>query len=220
MILLIRCGFVPSPESEGSDKSALDRASQFVLAAAVYIATLQVFNTVTPERGLLNLSFNLFYLLILLNDLFVVFNPKRLAGALVTMLGASFLLKYVLLAELFAPTSSWGKYIFQELMKAGSFGVLDQEPFAPLTGYLAFFSLSLYVLALYLIVPRVSRNDALLDEILAHRYTVSRSERIRLLSVLASLELAAEQGDGPYNRVALDQSAQQNQQVRGSLPPA
>jgi preprotein translocase subunit Sec61beta len=214
MILLIRSGLVPFFEPEESNEGFLDRASRLVLGVAVYAATVQVFNMVTPERGLLNLVFSLFFLLILLNDLFFVFNPKRLAGALATILGASFLFKYVLLADLFAPTSSWGKYFFQELVRAGSLGVLSQEPFAPLTGYLAFFSLVLYVVALYLIAPRVIRNEAVLDKILAHRYTLTRSERLRLLSAVAGLELASEHRDAVANRVAPAQLLEEDQEVR------
>jgi hypothetical protein len=176
---------------------------------------------VTPEHGVLNVCFNIFYVLILLNDLVIVFNPRRLVGTFLTILGVSFALKYLVLTELFAPTSSWGKFIFQELMRAGSLGVLDQEPFAPLTGYLAFFSLGLYLFALYLIVPQVTWNDAALYQILAHRHTLTQSERIRLVSIVAGLELASEQGhEMADNRAPLPNPSERVQQVRGSLPPA
>src|SRR5262249_22094946 len=192
MVLLVRCGVVEVAGSHAENEGVLDSASRLVLAIAVYLATVQIFSTVTPERGLLSLFFNLFYLLILINDLFVVFNPRRLAGALAAILGVSFLLKYLLLADLFAPSSSWGKYIFQELVKAGSLGALDQEPFGPATGYLAFFSVALYVLGLYLIAPRVTRTEALLYRLLSHRSALSPSERIRLLSALVGSDRDSE----------------------------
>jgi hypothetical protein len=209
---------IPIVESERAEEGILDRVSGFALGLAVWVATVQIFSSVTPERGLLNVCFNIFYLLILLNDIAVAFSPRRLAGALLTMLGASFVLKYLVLTELFAPTSSWGKYVLQELMRAGSLGLLDQEPFAPLTGYLAFLSLALYFFALYLIAPRLTRDEALLYRILSHRHRLTESERIRLLSIIVGLEPGSEQRhEAGDNRATLVQ-AERVQQVRGSLP--
>ena len=188
IVLLVRCGVVQIAGSDDRNRETLDIASRLVLMAAVYLATVQVFNSVTPEAGLLNAFFNLFYLLILLNYLFVLFNPRRLAGALATLLGASFMLKYLLLADLFAPASSWSKYVVQELMKVGTLGILDQGPIAPATGYLAFFSVALYLLGLYLIAPRMTGSEALLYKILANQYSLTPSDRIRLIKALARLE--------------------------------
>jgi len=219
-VLLLRCAVFGIAESRDEDQGLLDSASRLVLVAAVYLSTVQIFSAVTPERGLLSLFFNLFYLLILINDLFVVFNPKRLAGALAAVLVVSFLLKYLLLADLFAPSSSWGKYIFQELVKAGSLGALDQEPFAPATGYLAFFSVALYVLGLYLIAPRVTRREALLYRLLSHRSALSPSERVRLLSAIVGLDRDSESLTFEVSDLTrLPQAAQCDSKSRPSLPP-
>ena len=81
MVLLVRCGIVGSADANSGDGGILEGVSRLVLIGSIYVATVQVFSSVTPERGLLSFVFNLFYLLILINDLFVVFNPRRLAGA-------------------------------------------------------------------------------------------------------------------------------------------
>jgi hypothetical protein len=195
MILLVRCGVVRMATPGGEGHGLIESASRLALITALYLATVQVFNTVTPERGVLNFVFNTFYLLILLHDLFVVFNPRRLAGALATILGTSFLLKYLLLADLFAPGDSWGKFVLQELMKAGSLGALDPQPFAAATGYLAFFTIGLYVLGLYLIAPQVSRSEAVLYKILTRRYQLGYFERARLLRALWAPEFGSEPVD-------------------------
>jgi hypothetical protein len=195
IVLLVRWGLPANDRLDGRHQGVLDITSRLVLISAIYLATAQVFSLVTPEHGLLSFFFNAFYLLILLNDLFVVFNPRKLAGALAVILGASFMLKYVVMADVFAPATTWGKYILQELLKTGSLGVLDQEPFAPSTGYLAFVTVGLYVLGLYMIAPSVSASDALLYRIVAGRYGLTPSERIRLATALASLnELTGDQG--------------------------
>jgi hypothetical protein len=181
MVLLVRGGPIRLSDYFGDEEGLIGNASGAVRIATVFLATVQVFNVVTPERGLLNFIFNLFYFLILLNDLFVVFSPRRLAGALAAVLGASFLFKYVLLADLFAPSQSWGKYILQELMKAGSLGALDYQAFAPATGYLALFTLILYVLGLYVMAPRTVPEESRVAWADARqRYELPATERHRL----------------------------------------
>jgi hypothetical protein len=194
IILLVRSGIRPGvPDSRDHDqdseqKGPLESASRLVLITALYFATVQVFSLVTPVSGLLSLFFNVFYLLILLNDLFVFFNPRRMAGALAVILGVSFILKYLVLADIFAPAASWGKYILQELLKTGSLGVLDQEPFAPATGYLALFTVALYIFGLFLIAPKSAGSETLLYRIIEGRYRLTTSQRLRLAKAIARLE--------------------------------
>jgi len=190
MVLLVRGGPIRLSDYLGEDEGLIGNASGAVRIAAIFLATVQVFNVVTPERGLFNFVFNLFYFLILLNDIFMVFSPRRLAAALASVLGASFVFKYVVLADLLTPSQSWGKYILQELMKTASLGALDYQAFAPATGYLALFTLVVYVLGLYLLAPRISMDEALEDRALIDRFGGSRlpSEYVRLMTPVPSRE--------------------------------
>jgi hypothetical protein len=224
IILLLKSGIPRVAESYGrfdgaksEEPTGLDRVSRVLLITAVYFATVQVFSMVTPESGLLSFFFNVFYLLILLNDLFVVFNPRRVAGALAVMLGASFLLKYLVLADVFAPAGSWGKYVLQELLKAGSLGGLDQEPFAPATGYLALFTIGLYILGLFLIAARSERGEALLQSILAGGYGLTPSNRLRLANAVARLEQLNLEGEMRPGTALSAATPSDPQQLR--LPP-
>lgn len=185
MILFIRGGLVELPGYVGERLGLLDNATGVVRLLAIFFATAQVFNSVTPESGLLNFCFNLFYFLICWNNLFVVFNPVRLTKSLAAVLGTSFLLKYIVLADLFAPSESWAKYILQKLTATASLGTLSVEVFAPSTGYVAFAALALYILGLYLIAPRVDKSEELLYEIFVERYRLTPRERRRLLSAVA-----------------------------------
>lgn len=185
MIVFVRGGLVQMDDYTGEDRGLVENASGVVRLAAIYFATTQVFNAVTPERGLLNFFFTLFYFLIFWNNLFVVFNPVRLTKSLAVVLGASFALKYLILADLFAPTESWAKYALQKLMQTASLGALEFEVFAGATGYLAFATVALYILGLYLISPRVDRAEELLYNIFIERYRLSPAERRRLIAAVA-----------------------------------
>jgi len=194
-ILFVRGGLIEPRDYVREQFGLLDNASGAVRLLSIYFATAQVFNSVTPESGLLNFCFNLFYFLIFWNNLFVVFNPARLTRSLTVVLGASFLLKYLVLADLFAPSESWAKYILQKLTQTASLGTLSVEVFAPATGYVAFATLALYILGLYLIAPRVDKSEELLYNVFVERYRLTPRERRRLLSALAepaSLEDGAE----------------------------
>ena len=185
MVVFVRGGLVQLADHLGEDRGLVENASGLVRLAALYFATVQVFNAVTPERGLLNFFFSLFYFLIFWNNLFVVFNPVRLTKSLAVVLGASFALKYLILADLFAPTESWAKYALQKLMQTASLGALEFEVFAPATGYLAFATVAFYVLGLYLISPRVDRAEELLYNIFIERYRLTPAERRRLIAAIA-----------------------------------
>lgn len=185
MIVFVRGGLVQLDDYTGEDRGLIENASGLVRLAAIYFATAQVFNAVTPERGLLNFFFNLFYFLIFWNNLFVVFNPARLTKSLAVVLGASFALKYLILADLFAPTESWAKYALQKLMQTASLGALEFEVFAPATGYLAFVTVALYILGLYLIAPRVDRAEELLYSIFIERHQLTPAARRRLIAAVA-----------------------------------
>ncbi|MEW6127176.1 MAG: hypothetical protein AB1757_09065 [Acidobacteriota bacterium] len=184
MVLFIRGGLVNLRERVGERLGLTENLSGGIFLLSLYFATAQVFNLVTPERGLLNFCFNLFYFLIFFNNLFVVFNPPRLVKSLAVVLGASFLLKYLLLADWFAPSDSLGKAILQKLMQTASLGALDFETFASATGYLAFAALMLYIIGLYLIAPPVDQAEELLYRIFIERHKLSPGERRRLLQAV------------------------------------
>ncbi|HKS40380.1 MAG TPA: hypothetical protein VJX74_07170 [Blastocatellia bacterium] len=195
MILFVRGGIIELPDYIGEHHGLVENASGTIRLATLYFATIQIFNAVTPERGLLNFCFYLFYFLIFWNNLFVVFNPVRLTKSLATVLGASFVLKYLVLADLFAPSESWAKYILQKLMQTATLGTLDFEAFSPATGYLGFATVVLYIMTLYLIAPRVDRAEELLYNIFIERYKLKPVERRRLLAAVA--ETALREADTP-----------------------
>jgi hypothetical protein len=194
MILFMRGGLIDVREHIGEEFGITDNVSGAIFLLSFYAATVQVFNIVTPERGLLNFCFNLFYFLIFFNNVFVIFSPARVAKSLSAVLAASFGVKYLILADLFAPSESWSKYALQKLMQTASLGALDYEVFAPATGYLAFAVVGLYVLALYLIAPGFDMAEELLYELFKARYRLKPAERRQLLAAVTAIVPKSKEG--------------------------
>jgi hypothetical protein len=117
----------------------------------LFFASVQAFNSVLPERGLLHWLFSFFFLWTLWNNQFSSFDPPRLLRSLAILFGTAFVLKHILLASLYSPEGGWLKRITGTLLQGVSLGTLDEPNFAPATGYICFFTLALYVAGLIIL---------------------------------------------------------------------
>lgn len=119
---------------------------------ALYFASAQAFNAVLPEAGLMRWLFAFFFLWTLWQNQFVTFDARRLLRSLAALFGTAFVLKHLLLANLYAPEGGWLKRLAGVLVEGltqGTYGAA--ESFAPATGYLAFFTLALYATGLIIL---------------------------------------------------------------------
>jgi len=66
------------------------------------------------------------------------------------MFGTAFVLKHLLVSGLYAPAGGWFSRIAAALLQGVA---IDVPAFAPVTGYVSFFALALYVAGLLLIAP-------------------------------------------------------------------
>ena len=120
--------------------------------AALFCASAQAFNAVLPEAGLLRWLFSFFFLWTLWQNQFASFDARRLLGSLAALFGTAFALKHLLLAGLYAPEGGWLRRLTGALVEGVTQGTLGApDSFAPATGYLAFFTLALYVGGLILL---------------------------------------------------------------------
>ena len=131
---------------------------------ALFFASAQAFNAVLPEAGLMRWLFAFFFLWTLWQQQFAAFDARRLLRSLVALFGTAFVLKHLLLASLYAPDGGWLKRLAGALVEGVTQGTLGAaESFAPATGYLAFFTLALYVAGLVLLpvapAAEVDRRD-------------------------------------------------------------
>src|SRR5438309_793268 len=134
-----------------SDQSPLTNISNLLTLISLFFASSQAFNSVLPERGLLFWLISFFFLWTLWNNLYSSFDAKRLLRSLAVLFGTAFLLKHMLFATLYAPEGSWLKKLAGVLLEGISLGTLAPQAFAPATGYISFFTLSLYVAGLILL---------------------------------------------------------------------
>lgn len=135
----------------GGDRSPVQNLSGEVVLATLFAASAQVFNSITPETGLLHLVFNTFFVLLLWNTLAAGPEAGRLLHSLLVLLGSAFVLKHIVLASLYAPGGGITKRIVTTLLEGFTLGTLEYEPQAPSAGYIAFGGLVLFLIGLVLL---------------------------------------------------------------------
>ena len=148
MLLLIRGGLIRFHQWIGSDLPPLTNIAHIWMFITIFFASAQAFNSVLPERGLLHWLFSFFFLWTLWNNQFSSFDARRLLRSLAVLFGTAFVLKHMLLASLYSPEGGWLKRVAGTLLQGVA---LDAPSFTPATGYIAFFTLALYVAGLILL---------------------------------------------------------------------
>jgi hypothetical protein len=132
------------------DQPLLINVANLLTLLALFFASAQVFNSVLPEKGLLRWMFSFFFFWTLWTNQFAAFDPRRLLRSLIVLFGTAFVLKHLLISGLDSPAGS----LLGRLTAAVLQGVSITGPgFAPVTGYVSFVALALYVVALMLVSP-------------------------------------------------------------------
>ena len=169
MLLFVRGGLLRFHQWVGSDLPPLTNVAHVWMFITIFFASAQAFNSVLPERGLFHWLFSFFFLWTLWNNQFSSFDARRLLRSLTILFGTAFVLKHLLLASLYSPEGGWLKRVTGTLLQGVTLGTLDTPTFAPVTGYIAFFTLALYVAGLILLAFAVNGdttvvNHTLVDE--------------------------------------------------------
>jgi hypothetical protein len=157
--------------------------------ATLFCASAQAFNCVLPERGLLRWLFSFFFLWTLWQQQFAPLDARRLLRSLGALLATAFVLKHMLLASLYAPEGNWLRRLTAALVEATTQGTFGDAPaYAPATGYLAFFTLALYVggLALVALTPPDEPQARAVG-----RAEIERPEAAQLTAAQPAAEIAA-----------------------------
>jgi len=192
--LLIRTGTLAPDRLMRSDRSVLENLSGAIVLATLFAATAQVFNLVTPETGLLHFIFTSFFLLLLWNTLAAQPDRPRLLRSLAVLFGGAFILKYIVLASLYDARGGLAKRVLMTLLEGVTLGGLQYESPAALTGYIAFFTLALYLIGVMLLPYPMSRRG-LLPQISRRHEDPQRSRREFCTKALRVLRDASCLGD-------------------------
>lgn len=134
--------------------SMLKNIANALILLTLFTASMQVFNALLPERGLPFWIIGFCFFWTLWNNLFAEFDVRRLLQSLGGLFGLAFVVKYLVLANLAAPTAeSWWQGILQNPTKEAFTWALDLPKFSAATGYVQFFTLVFYLIGLFLLPP-------------------------------------------------------------------
>ena len=154
LTLFVRAGLIEIDGWFSEEFSTLKNLANAVVLLTLFTATVQLFNSLLPEQGLPFWVVGFCFFWTIWNNLFAEFDTKRLLRSLVALFGLAFAVKYLVLANLTAPTSGgWVQRIFENPGKEAFTWLLDLPRYAAGTGYIQFFTIALYLLGLIL-TPR------------------------------------------------------------------
>ena len=148
--LFVRAGAIDLKQWLALEQPMLTNVAHLLTLVALFFASAQAFNSVLPESGLLHWMFSFFFLWTLWTNQFSAFDTRRLLRSLIVLFATAFVLKHLLVSGLYAPEGGWYKRIAAALLQGVA---IDVPAFAPITGYISFFALVLFVAALLLIKP-------------------------------------------------------------------
>jgi len=179
MLLFVRGGLLRFHEWIGSDLPPLTNVAHTWMFVTIFFASAQAFNSVLPERGLFHWLFSFFFLWTLWNNQFSSFDARRLLRSVTILFGTAFVLKHILLANLYSPEGGWLKRVAGTLLQGVTLGTLDAPAFAPITGYIAFFTLALYIAGLIVFAFAVKDEPTVVTHTLVDEYRqLSAAERL------------------------------------------
>ena len=157
---LIRGGVLAPLALVNGSRAPLENLSGAAVLLALFAATAQVINLLLPERGLLHAAFAIFLFCQIAGMQASGANRAGLLRGLLVLFGALFILRFIVVEALYAPTGGLLQRVLTTLMSGATLGGIAYDPNAPVTGYVAFFTIVLYVSALVLL-PRATAPGAL-----------------------------------------------------------
>jgi hypothetical protein len=152
--LLVRSGALAPERLMHASRTRLANLNGLTVIVSAVVAAAQAFTLVIPDFGLPRVIVSLFLLALLVNTLALSPDRPRLLRSLLVILGAGFLLKFVVLAALSGPADGRMARVLQILFEGVTLGTVSQEVMHPATGYLAFATLALFLIGLALLPGR------------------------------------------------------------------
>ncbi len=138
----------------------LKNAANATVLISLFAASTQIFNALLPERGLPFWIIAFCFFWTLWNSLFAEFDVRRLLQSLGGLFGLAFVVKYLVLANLAAPTgSSWWRTFVENPAQETFTWLLDLPRFAAGTGYIQFFAVIIYLLGLFLLPSATAKRE-------------------------------------------------------------
>jgi hypothetical protein len=153
LALLVRSNTLAPERLVHGSRSVLANTNGAVVMATLFAATAQLFNMLTPRSGLPLVAVDAFVFILLLNTLVASPDRRRLLRSLMVISGSAFVLKFVILTSLSNPGGGATKRMLMAVFDVATLGTITQAPTPALAGYLAFFTIALYLVAIALLPP-------------------------------------------------------------------
>jgi len=152
LVLFFRAKLIRLDEWFSEDFSLTTNTANALVLFTLFSASTQVFNALLPERGLPFWIIAFCFFWTLWNNLFAEFDAVKLLKSLGALFGIAFFAKYLILANLTAPTNeSWLRGLWENPAQETFTWLLDLPGFSAGTGYIQFFTLALYLIGLFLV---------------------------------------------------------------------
>jgi len=153
MAALVRCGALAPARLIHARRPPLASASGGVVLLTAFAAAVQAFNVVIPESGLPRVVVTVLLFVLLLNTIAASSDRTHVLRSTAVIVGSTFVLKFIVLAALSDTEGGWLKRMLLASLEGVTLGTLTQPRFAPVTGYVAFAALILFLAGLALL-PR------------------------------------------------------------------
>ena len=148
---LVRSGALATERLLHASRGTLANANGAAVLFALFVASAQVLTLLTPRSGLPLLFVDIFLFVLLVNTLAAVPDRVRLLRSLAITLGAAFAIKFIVLAAVSGPADSRMGRVLVALFDAATFGGVTQEAEPAAAGYLAFVTVTAYLVAVALL---------------------------------------------------------------------
>ena len=100
---LLRAGALAPDRLMNANRTGLENLSGLVVIGALFAASAQMFNLLTPERGLLFAIFSLYFFIQLMTALAGITSRTSVLRSLAVLFAAAFVLRFVVLESMYAP---------------------------------------------------------------------------------------------------------------------
>ena len=162
--VLIRAGGISTSALLHGERTPAENMSGAIVLATLFAATSQALNLLIPDTGLLHAVFGIFIFCQLLTIGAARTDRIGSLRSVVVLFGSLFVLRFILLEGLYSSSGSTLNRVLQALLSGATLGGITYQPNAPATGYVAFFTLALYVVGLLLlpkepVLPLVPRRS-------------------------------------------------------------
>ena len=165
--VLVQSGALDPLRLMNSSRSALANGNGMILVGALLLASAQIFSLLTPESGLPRVVSSLYFLVLMVHTIAAGPDRVRLLRSLGVTFGVAFILKFVVLNALADPASGRLGRALQMLLEGVTLGALTQDVQHRAAGYIAFVTIGVFLVSVWMLPARIRSSGHLLPPVRA-----------------------------------------------------